>query len=843
MPIFCRFIKLPDAFIFEHMKIHPFAKLLVVICLGATMRLPAADLENLFRQPPPEARPWVYWFWMGSTITSNGISGDLQALHDAGFGGSVMCSMADICTPWPAPIANPPTPDIITFNDKWWQLVRHAAQESQRLGLEFGLGNCAGYETCGGPWVTPELSLQEVVWSETKFSGPGKFSGEVPKPSPDIHAHQPFPVYLGNTGKLGLPEVPARKTYFRDIAVLAVPAKGNVATNQVFDLSDKLTSDGKLDWDAPTGDWVIYRFGHTTMGSMLQPCQWEAIGLQSDMISRQAMEFDLDHVLGDLQKHAGDLVGKGLNFVWFDSYEAGTPTWTPKMREEFQTRRGYDLTKFLPILAKRTVGSAAETKKFNDDFKRTIQDLYRDVYFSVIAEKLHAAGLKFRNEPYTGPWQIPEVITNLDGVVSEFWVRDGKYNPSATPSVVAAARQHGINQISAEAFTAWPNESQWSETPAKLKPIGDAAFCDGVNRFVLHRYVHQPYGDSLKPGFAMGQWGTHFDRTQTWWEPAKAMVKYWQRCDAVLQWGKIATNDFTAPSADAGLELKSIHRTDGAADVYFVANLAWTNGMVKGVFGVSDKQPELWNPNTGEMRDLPEFQTVGGKTIVSLQFAPTESCFIVFRKSISSAENFAGSKNFPTLKTAGEIPGAWTVTFDPKWGGPEKPVEFTTLENWTSRAEAGIKYYSGTAVYEKTFDLPDSKLKTKKSKLFLELGTVRDIASVNLNGHDLGVVWTSPWRVDISGAVKAKNNRLIVKVTNCWANRQIGDEQQPADCQFGKGDRGYGGPLKAFPDWLVKGAVRPASGRFTFATWNYFTKDSPLLPSGLIGPVCLAVAE
>ena len=277
---------------------------------------------------------------MGSTITADGITGDLEALKEAGFGGSVMCSMADICTPWPAPILNPPTPDIITFNDKWWHLVRHAAQESHRLGMEFGIGNCAGYETCGGPWVTPELSLQEVVWSETKFSGPGKFSGAVPKPSPDIHAHQPYPVYLGNTGKLAVPEVPARKTYFRDIAVLAVPAKGNIELNQVYDLSDKLSPDGNLEWDAPAGDWVIYRFGHTTMGSMLQPCQWEAIGLQSDMMSRAAMEFDLDHVIGDLQKHAGDLVGHGLEFVWFDSYEAGTPTWTPKMREEFQARRG-----------------------------------------------------------------------------------------------------------------------------------------------------------------------------------------------------------------------------------------------------------------------------------------------------------------------------------------------------------------------------------------------------------------------------------------------------------------------------------------------------------------------
>ena len=105
-----------------------------VLLLFFSVTVRADDPETVFRQPPPEARPWVYWFWMGSTITADGITGDLQALHDAGFGGSVMCSMADICTPWPAPIGNPPTPDIITFNDKWWQLVRHAAQDIAPAG-------------------------------------------------------------------------------------------------------------------------------------------------------------------------------------------------------------------------------------------------------------------------------------------------------------------------------------------------------------------------------------------------------------------------------------------------------------------------------------------------------------------------------------------------------------------------------------------------------------------------------------------------------------------------------------------------------------------------------------
>ena len=131
----------------------------------------------------------------------------------------------------------------------------------------------------------------------------------------------------------------------------------------------------------------------------------------------------------------------------------------------------------------------------------------------------------------------------------------------------------------------------------------------------------------------------------------------------------------------------------------------------------------------------------------------------------------------------------------------------------------------------------NSQLSTPNSQLFLNLGTIHALAEVWLNGENLGVVWTAPWRVDISSAVKAKRNKLEIKVTNVWANRLIGDEQQPPDCFYGKGDFGNGGPLKSFPDWFVKNEPRPSPGRFTFTTWNYFTKNSPLVPSGLLGPV------
>ncbi len=112
--------------------------------------------------------------------------------------------------------------------------------------------------------------------------------------------------------------------------------------------------------------------------------------------------------------------------------------------------------------------------------------------------------------------------------------------------------------------------------------------------------------------------------------------------------------------------------------------------------------------------------------------------------------------NYPTMKPIGTLSGAWSVIFDPKWGGPEEPVVFNSLTDWTLRPEEGIKFYSGSAIYTQTFDLPAGV--PAGQKVILDLGEVREIASVKLNGTDLGTVWMHPGRVDITKAVRPTSN-------------------------------------------------------------------------------------
>ena len=797
---------------------------------------PAKDFLN----PPESAKPGVMWMWMGSNLSKEGITKDLEALKEEGFNYTTMFSLSDITTPWSRPIENGPTPEIISWTEPWWKLVRFAAEESKRLGMHFGMFNGPSYESSGGNWITPELSMQEICWSKRdKIKGNFHVNMKLKKPEVDPHAKQSHPVYDPETGVADFPIIPARKTYYEDIAVLAIPSKGSVAKDQVIDLSDKMSTDGELDWEVPAGEWTIYRFGHTTRGTLIQPAQWQATGLECDKMSEEAVSFHMDHVIGEIQKHVGDLIGKGFNSIHFDSYEAGTPTWTPKMREEFSQRRGYDLLPYLPTFAGKKIGNDQDSLKFENDFSATIKDLYRDVYFTTVSKKLKAANLTLTWEPYGGPWRQDDVLPMVPVVMVEFWTHEGKYSPYELKPTVAALRKSGQNIIQAEGLTGQPQDSQWDETPAWLKPIADGAFCDGVNRLVLHRFVQQAFDDRYKPGASMGQWGTHFDRTQTWWKPAKAMVEYWQRCQALLQWGRIAPTvqeDFVASDTSGAIEVKNIHRQSGNTDIYFVANLSRNAGSAICTFKVSGKQPEIWDPITAAMRDLPEFKEENGSTSIALDFDKAQSFFIVFRNDIKKNEK-EGGKNFAAWKEVATLEGPWKVQFDSQWGGPKKEVDFPTLEDWTTSKINGIKYFSGTAVYKKTFSMKRTAL-DEKTHFYIDLGEVKHIARVHLNYHDLGVAWTAPWQVKIpSGVLKAGGNQLTIEVTNVWANRLIGDEQEPPDCEWTPGYYGYGSALKEFPEWFLKNEPRPSSGRYCFTTWNYFTKDSPLIPSGLLGPI------
>ena len=177
------------------------------------------------------------------------------------------------------------------------------------------------------------------------------------------------------------------------------------------------------------------------------------------------------------------------------------------------------------------------------------------------------------------------------------------------------------------------------------------------------------------------------------------------------------------------------------------------------------------------------------------------------------------------------VDGAWSVRFPPGWDTPSV-IELPKLASWTDHSDFGVKHFSGTATYARTLQVPKSYL-SAVSRLILDLGDVRELCRVRVNGKSLATLWKPPFRVDITSVAKAGNNVLEVDVTNLWVNRLIGDEQFPDDMGWN------GAQLRAWPEWFAKGQPRPESRRKTFTTWRHNFKDTPLLPSGLLGPVVL----
>ena len=253
---------------------------------------------------------------------------------------------------------------------------------------------------------------------------------------------------------------------------------------------------------------------------------------------------------------------------------------------------------------------------------------------------------------------------------------------------------------------------------------------------------------------------------------------------------------------DPELPLQFIHLTLADGEIYFVTNQGDSPVEFDGMFRVGGMAPELWNPLTAETRSLPRFKALTKTTKIPLRLDAFESSFIVFRKGVPAAVK--DGENYPVETTLAQVSGPWKVEFQEGRGGPEAPVVFNNLSDWTESSDPKIKYFSGTAIYSSDFKLRQ----LPKDPVYIDLGKVMVMAKVKVNGEYAGGVWTAPYRLNITSFLKKGSNTVEVEVVNCWRNRLIGE----------------------------KSAI-PEAERFTFQTSTYLDANSELQSSGLLGPV------
>jgi hypothetical protein len=481
---------------------------------------------------------------MNGNITKVGITDDLEAMKQIGLGGATIVNVDCDIPPGPVKFMSP----------EWREDFKFAVSEANRLGLKLCVENCAGWSSSGGPWNTATNAMQRVTTSELNVTGPTNFNSTLPQPPMKLNFYRDIAVlaFPSSDDKATIKNIDAKAGFSGDAVLSSHDAgdstDGAIQSGQVLDLTSHLTADGQLNWQVPAGKWVILRVGYTPTGVDNHPAAIGGKGLECDKFSKTALDAHWNGFMQKVLDDIGPLAGKTLDSSLIDSYEVGGQNWTKNFRAEFEKRRGYDPLKFLPAFTGQVVDNPEMSERFLWDVRRTIADLFAENYYGHFAELCHEHGLMSAVEPYTGPFESLQCGSSADVVMGEFW--SGSQGHPSVKMVASIAHIYGKTIVGAESFTASPENGKWQNYPYKLKALGDLMFCQGLNRYTFHRYAMQPWTNRW-PGMTMGQWGFHFDRTETWWNEGKPWIDYITHCEFLLQQGRAVADAayFTGQSA------------------------------------------------------------------------------------------------------------------------------------------------------------------------------------------------------------------------------------------------------------------------------------------------------
>lgn len=435
------------------------------------------------------------------------------------------------------------------LSDESLQIIKYIIDLAGELDLTVGL-NLASSWNAGGSWVEPKHGGKSLYSSSTSIKGNSGVQ-KIKIPFPEVSF--PKEMLIGGTDKPMIPIMENGKpVYYEEVALLAIPANrknSELDTTKIINVTSLFDSENdELIWEAPAGDWDIFRYICSNSGQQVVLPSPLSAGLTIDHFDSAAVKSHLMYVINRLKPVLGDFRNTALKSFYLASYEARGFVWTSTMLSEFKKVNGYDIAKLIPALFDPQLFSTQTTEKVQRDLKKTLSELMINNLYRNAQKICNQYGLKINCEAggpgyplYNGPAEPLKALGSLDIPRGEFWINHSRYYQDShgldsidilrvVKEVAAASHIYEKEIVEEEAFTSFQH---WQEGPFDMKPTGDRAFCEGMNRVVFHGFSHNISGSGF-PGYVYHA-GTHFNDKRAWWMKAKPFIRYLSRLSSVFQ--------------------------------------------------------------------------------------------------------------------------------------------------------------------------------------------------------------------------------------------------------------------------------------------------------------------
>jgi hypothetical protein len=641
-------------------------------------------LRSGFKNPPATARPKVYWWCLNGNIDTVRAKEEFLAMKNAGLSGF---DLFEIGVPKGDTIPGGPA----FLSDKSLEIIRWVVAEAGKQNLTVGL-NLASSWNAGGSWIKPRHGGKSLYFSSVPLSGNSSLQN-IKLPFPEISF--PKSSIIGGSGK---PMIPFRDDgkpeYYEEVSVLAIPAmvpQNKLDTTQIINLSAFFNKDTEtLNWRAPAGDWLILRYVCSNSGQQLVLPSPLSAGLTIDHFDPLAVETHLMYVINRLKPVLGDFRQTALKSFYLASYEARGFVWTSSLPEEFRKINGYDIYKFLPCFFDPELYNPEINSRVKADFRKTLSELMINNLYKKSKEICNSYGLKINCEAggpgyplYNGPAEPLKALGALDIPRGEFWINHSRYYMDdngkdsidilrVVKEVAAASHIYEKGIVEEEAFTSFQH---WQEGPSDMKPAGDRAFCEGMNKVVFHGFSHNPRGTGY-PGIVYHA-GTHFNDKRVWWTKAKPFIDYLSRASFIFQEADFVADVlyYYGDQIPNSVTPKNTHFSVAPGYDYEVINTE----ILLSALTVKDGSLQLSNGARFSMLALENQESINPYVLARLNELAGKGAIITGARP----EKFSKLKNFP------EKNGIYKRMLNELWEHVDDPAKFVI--NNSAKVYSGIK--------------------------------------------------------------------------------------------------------------------------------------------------------